>query len=91
MHVAQKYCTSRGRLQCLHVHHLQVIFRVEVAQLHPAEELAEGKVPVLVGVAQLEVSRHFVLGVLRALSNKVLLPSKTRQDKIRLMMETTLP
>ena len=61
---------------------MQVIFRVEVAKLHPAEELAEGKIPIAIRVAQLEVPRHLVLGVLTTFSDKVLLQDKIMQKEV---------
>ena len=65
-----------------HGTHMQVIFRVEVAKLHPAEELAEGKIPIAIRVAQLEVPRHLVLGVLTTFSDKVLLQDKIMQKEV---------
>lgn len=62
--------------------HLQVIFRVEVAQLHPAEELAEGEVSVPVGVAQLEVPSQLVLGFLPSLPDDIFLMKGDRRAPI---------
>lgn len=50
-----------------------MVVGVEVAQLYPAEELAKCDVTVVVRVAQVEVPGHLVLGVLSALSDKMIL------------------
>lgn len=46
------------------IRHLQMVFRVEAAQLHPAQKLAERDETVAVRVAELKMEGHLVLRLL---------------------------